>query len=156
MKLALLGCDDETLALVRTAIAESDHALVAAYDTAEFMPQVQALAPIARLDEDWETLLLGNLADVVIVARTFAEVSRNKARTIAEPTMPRAPATNIFSIALMRASVGHPYPTRNNRRPDSLRVCRVRPSRHRVDLPRPFHAPSVQAMRKEQNTHDLA
>ena len=77
MKLALLGCDDETLALVRGAIAEGDHALVAAYDTAEFQSQVQALAPSARLDEDWETLLLGNLADVVIVARGRLDPSRS-------------------------------------------------------------------------------
>ena len=68
MRLALLGCDDETLALVHGAIAEGDHALVAAFDTAQFRPQVESLTPLARLDEDWETLLLGTLADVVIVA----------------------------------------------------------------------------------------
>lgn len=77
MKLALLGCDDETLALVQGAIADGDHALVAAYDTAEFQSQVQALAPSARLDEDWETLLLGNLADVVIVSRGRLDPSRS-------------------------------------------------------------------------------
>ncbi|MGI8979139.1 MAG: hypothetical protein ACR2FY_07935 [Pirellulaceae bacterium] len=76
MKLALLGCDEETLALVREAIAEGEHALVAAYDTAEFKSQVQSLASSARLDEDWETLLLGNVADVVIVARGRLDPSR--------------------------------------------------------------------------------
>ena len=77
MKLALLGCDDETLALVREAIARDEHTLVAAYDTAAFRPQVESLAPSARLDEDWETLLLGTLADVVIVARGRLDPSRS-------------------------------------------------------------------------------
>lgn len=77
MKLALLGCDDEALALVRGAIAQGEHALVAAYDAAAFVPQVQSLAPRARLDEDWETLLLGTLADVVMVARGRLDPSRS-------------------------------------------------------------------------------
>jgi hypothetical protein len=77
MKLALLGCDDESLALVREAIVQGEHALVAAYDTAKFRPQVESLAPSARLDEDWETLLLGTLADVVIVARGRLDPSRS-------------------------------------------------------------------------------
>jgi hypothetical protein len=77
MKLALLGCDDESLALVREAIVQGEHALVAAHDTAEFRPQVESLAPSARLDEDWETLLLGTLADVVIVARGRLDPSRS-------------------------------------------------------------------------------
>lgn len=77
MKLALLGCDDETLALIRGAIAGGDHSLVAAYDTAEHRQQVQSLAPLARLDEDWESLLLGTLSDVVIVARGRLDPSRS-------------------------------------------------------------------------------
>jgi hypothetical protein len=77
MKLALLGCDDETLALIRGAVAEGDHALVAAYDTAEHRQQVKSLAPQARLDEDWEALLLGTLADVVIIARGRLDPSRS-------------------------------------------------------------------------------
>jgi len=77
MKLALLGGDDETLALVREAIAHGGHTLVAAYDSAAFAPQVQTLAPHARLDEDWETLLLGTLVDVVIVARGRLDPSRS-------------------------------------------------------------------------------
>ena len=77
MKLALLGCDDEALALVREAIAHDEHALVAAYDTAKFGPQLESLAPSARLDEYWETLLLGTLADVVIVARGRLDPSRS-------------------------------------------------------------------------------
>lgn len=77
MKLALLGCDDETLALVRGAIASGDHALVAAFDTAEHRQQVQSLAPQARMDEDWESLLLGTLSEVVIVARGRLDPSKS-------------------------------------------------------------------------------
>lgn len=77
MKLALLGCDDEALALLTEATRDGEHALVAAYDTAEFRSRVEQLWPVARLDEDWETLLLGNLADVVIVARGRFDPSRS-------------------------------------------------------------------------------
>jgi len=77
MKLALLGCDDEALALLSEVVGQGEHALVAAFDTAEFRSQVQQLAPAARLDEDWESLLLGNLADVVVVARGRLDPSRS-------------------------------------------------------------------------------
>src|SRR5436190_568094 len=77
MKLALLGCDNEALALLEEATRPPGHALVAAYDTAEFRARVAELWPKARLDEDWESLLLGDLADVVIVARGRLDPSRS-------------------------------------------------------------------------------
>lgn len=68
MKLALLGCDDESLDLLRAALA-SGHTLAAAYDAAGYHTQLRQLAPLVRLDDDWESLLVGSVADGVIVAR---------------------------------------------------------------------------------------
>ena len=75
MKIALLGCDEEALELVRSATAGGDHVLVAAFDAAEFAPQLRSVAPLARLDDEWESLLVGTAADAVIVARGRLDTS---------------------------------------------------------------------------------
>ncbi|HUE72521.1 MAG TPA: hypothetical protein VMP01_16675 [Pirellulaceae bacterium] len=69
MKLALLGCDDEALALLTSAVLDGIHTLVAAYDAAGFVPRLRALVPRARFDDDWESLLVASGIDAVIVAR---------------------------------------------------------------------------------------
>ncbi len=69
MKFALLGCDDEALELVASALAEGNHALVAAYDVAAYQARLRQLAPLARYNDDWESLLVGSEAEAVIVAR---------------------------------------------------------------------------------------
>ena len=69
MKLTLLGHDGESLALVEWAIVEGGHELVAAYDVGRAVADVRALAPAVRLGESWEALVLGSVADAVIVGR---------------------------------------------------------------------------------------
>lgn len=69
MRLALLGCDDETLTLIKRVVSQEGHTLAAAFDLGEFAPEIQKLAPLVSVREDWESLLLGNLCDVLIVAR---------------------------------------------------------------------------------------
>lgn len=76
MKLALLGCDDETLALVRWAVLAGGHELVAAYDIGNRTDDVTAIAPAAQLGGDWESLVLGTQADAVIVARGLAGLTK--------------------------------------------------------------------------------
>ncbi|MDX1943778.1 MAG: hypothetical protein SFU86_00100 [Pirellulaceae bacterium] len=71
MKLALLGADDEALALVAAA-QKMGHDLVAAFDVGQFRKPLLGLEPGVRLDEQWESLLLGGRADAVIVARGLA------------------------------------------------------------------------------------
>jgi hypothetical protein len=75
MKLALLGIDDDALALVRWAIAAGGHELVAAYDCGHREREVRELAPQSRLSESWESLVLGSAADAVIVGRGGAELA---------------------------------------------------------------------------------
>lgn len=98
MKLALLGCDDETLDLLRAALA-SGHTLVAAYDAAGYHSQLRQLAPLVRLDDDWESLLVGTVAEGVIVARgkldpsaetgfSGSERREDQLRKLAQATVP--------------------------------------------------------------------
>jgi hypothetical protein len=69
MRLALLGCDEEALALVASALADGNHAFVAAYDASAYQSRLRQLAPQARYDDDWESLLVAGDIDAVIVAR---------------------------------------------------------------------------------------
>ena len=69
MQLALLGCDDEALALVASAVDSGRHALVAAYDAAGHVPRLRVIAPRARFNDDWESLFVDSGIDAVIVAR---------------------------------------------------------------------------------------
>ena len=75
MKLALLGIDDDALDLVRWAVAGGGHELVAAYDVGSRAAEVRALAPRAQLNESWEALVLGSMAEAVIVGRGGAELA---------------------------------------------------------------------------------
>lgn len=69
MKLALLGCDDEALVLLTSAVLDDNHTLVAAYDAAAYQSRLREIAPLARYDDDWESLLVAGGIDAVIVAR---------------------------------------------------------------------------------------
>jgi hypothetical protein len=75
MKLARLGCDEEALEIVRCALAGGQHTLAAAFDAAGYLPQLKTLAPLARCDDEWESLLAGTVAEAVIVARGRLDLS---------------------------------------------------------------------------------
>jgi len=76
MKIAVLGVDDQVLRLVR-AIADSDeHRVVSVCDAATHAVEVRRLAPHADFDDGWESLLLGSVADAVIVGRTGSDAER--------------------------------------------------------------------------------
>lgn len=75
MKLALLGADNDSLELVRWALEHAGHELVAAYDSEGHTTELRNLAPHIRLNESWEALVLGSLADAVIVGRGGKEVA---------------------------------------------------------------------------------
>src|SRR5262245_52902893 len=72
MKLALLGADDESLELIRWGVREGGHELISAFDLAGREGEVRELAPNVRLNEDWESLVLGSAVNAVIVARAGA------------------------------------------------------------------------------------
>src|SRR5258708_905442 len=69
MDLALLGADEEALALLRFAAAGGSHHLVAAFDVGPLAAAVREINPDVQIGEDWESLLIGSQADLVLVAR---------------------------------------------------------------------------------------
>ena len=74
MKLALIGSDDESVALAHWAI-EHGHQLVAAYDVGSRADKVRTIAPNVRIGDDWESLVLGTQVDGVIIGRGMAGTS---------------------------------------------------------------------------------
>lgn len=123
MKLALIGADDESLELVRWAVDEGRHELVSAFDVGQWTEQVHALAPGVRLNEDWESLVLGSAVDAVIVARAGAgltaatgipdeERRAEQLRKLAQAAVPMlvfCPACEAivgFEIEMIRRDVG--------------------------------------------------
>jgi hypothetical protein len=68
MRLALLGIDEEALAIARWAVLADGHELVAAYDVGTRGDEVTSFAP-AAVSGDWESLVLRTHCDAVIVAR---------------------------------------------------------------------------------------
>lgn len=69
MKFALLGADSDTFALARAIARHESHSLVWIAEAGDNARALHELAPEARLTDDWESLLSGEVADVVLVAR---------------------------------------------------------------------------------------
>jgi len=69
MKLAILGADDESLALVRWAVEQGGHELAAAYDSGSLAAELRQLAPQLKTGESWEALVAGSGIEAVIVGR---------------------------------------------------------------------------------------
>lgn len=69
MRIALLGADEEALLLVRHAVLARGHSLAAACDVGAWSGPLAQLAPGVRLEDNWESLVLGSVAEAVIVAR---------------------------------------------------------------------------------------
>ncbi|MBX3413637.1 MAG: hypothetical protein KF708_13180 [Pirellulales bacterium] len=69
MKFALLGADAPTLALAQAIARHEVHSLVWMAETGNAARTLHELAPAAKLTDDWESLLSGEVADVVLVAR---------------------------------------------------------------------------------------
>lgn len=68
MRLALLGSDHEIQALLRELPADSGHTIVAAYDANENTLPLGALLPHVDRGDNWESLLVRDDIDLVIVA----------------------------------------------------------------------------------------
>ena len=78
MRLALLGLDDETLALLRWGVERENAEIVVAHDVPpELEPRLRQLAPRARVNEpEWEGLLLEGTVDLVVVSRGRADAAQ--------------------------------------------------------------------------------
>ena len=120
MKFALLGIDEDALALARWVDASSDHELVAVCDAAD-RPDLASLFPGASFSYAWEELLLGSVADAVIVAAGDAELRSEQLRRLVVEGMPLVvshPAIDsvlvyyeLAALAEEFGSVGVAYPS---------------------------------------------
>jgi predicted dehydrogenase len=89
MKLALLGIDAEVLALAEAAMNGRRHHVVAVYDAGQPTDELRQLAPLARWNDQWESLLLGTVADAVIVAsRPSDELRADQLRNLVKAGVP--------------------------------------------------------------------
>ncbi|HEY2410825.1 MAG TPA: hypothetical protein VGI40_01200 [Pirellulaceae bacterium] len=75
MKLALLGADADSIALVCWAANEGGHRIVVAYESQAFETELTGLAPGIRVNNNWEELFLGSVADAVIIGRGGREAA---------------------------------------------------------------------------------
>lgn len=69
MKFALLGADSDTLSLARAIARHEQHTLVWIAEAGDESRTLHEIAPEAKVTDDWESLLSGEVADVVLVAR---------------------------------------------------------------------------------------
>jgi hypothetical protein len=123
MRIAILGADDESVALIRWAVREGRHDLVAAYDSNSHTAALRQFAPAVRIDESWEELLLGSAADAVVVGRggkeaavqqpiDFAERRADQLRKLVQAAVPMiivCPACEAivgFEIEMIRRDTG--------------------------------------------------
>src|SRR5262245_7451693 len=87
MKLAVIGADEESLALLRWAVQHGSHELIAAFDSDAQAPQLRSINPQIPLSDNWEELFLASAADAVIVGRGGKEAA---ARAHIDPAERRA------------------------------------------------------------------
>jgi len=87
MKLAMIGADEDALALAAWAVVQGGHELVAAYDSEACRRQLHAIAPRVAVSENWEELFLESSADAVIIGRGGKEAA---ARANIDPAERRA------------------------------------------------------------------
>jgi myo-inositol 2-dehydrogenase/D-chiro-inositol 1-dehydrogenase len=69
MKFALLGAEPDILPLLAAIRGSVQHTLVAAYETSAAQELDLNSFGVSEIDDEWESLLLGSLADAVIVCR---------------------------------------------------------------------------------------
>lgn len=85
MKVALLGCDHNTLQLATEIARDATHELVWAHDVSVHEPALRAASPGILVAEHWEGLLGGTIADVVVVSRaTDQQLRADQLRKLAQ------------------------------------------------------------------------
>lgn len=90
MKFALLGVDAEVLAVAKELVAGGEHEIVAVIEPGEFLAELRTLAPLAKLSDEWEGLLLTGVSGVVIVGRAAisAETRADQLRKLTQAVVP--------------------------------------------------------------------
>src|SRR5437016_2606807 len=87
MKLAVVGADEDALNLLRWAVEQGGHELVAAYNSEAQATQLRAINSQIALSDNWEELFLASAADAVVFGRGGKEAA---ARASIDPAERRA------------------------------------------------------------------
>lgn len=89
MNFALLGNDPDALALALAVTRRADQALVWGHDLGAAEAALRPAAPGMRVADEWEELLAGSVADVVIVAAAVEQETReDQLRKLAQAAVP--------------------------------------------------------------------
>ncbi len=68
MRFALIGCNDDCLHIARAIVESSAHSIVSIHNADAYREPLSKLAPAAKWSDDWESLLVAEEADAVVVA----------------------------------------------------------------------------------------
>ena len=102
MNLALLGSDAPSRELVRAAAASGEHRLVWGCELGDFEAEFRRLAPAAGISQHWESLLSGELADGLIVARGSDDDQRaDQLRKLVQAGLPMLVSHPVHSSMLV-------------------------------------------------------
>lgn len=113
MNFALLGPDEDVLTLARALAANHEHRIVAICEPGEHAAALRSLAPQARVDVQWESLLLETIVDAVIVGRSApVDVRADQLRKLVQAKVPllvvhpSVEAIVGYEIEMIRRDVG--------------------------------------------------
>jgi predicted dehydrogenase len=113
LRLALLGLDSDVLALARAAQALPEFQVAIVCDTTSPSDELRGIAPLARYEPHWESLLLENQVDAVIVATGGdGEVSAEQLRKLVQAKVPLLVVTPAcesivgFEVDMIRGDTG--------------------------------------------------
>ena len=89
MRFALIGCNDDSIRIVRAIVATDTHSLASIHNADAFREQLSHLAPAAVWSEHWESLLVAGEVDAVIVAsHSDAIVFEDQCRKLVQASVP--------------------------------------------------------------------
>lgn len=89
MRFALIGCNDDSLRIVRAIAGSGVHTIASIHNADAFREPLCRLAPTAVWSDDWESLLVAEEADAVIVAsHADAIVFEDQCRKLVQANVP--------------------------------------------------------------------
>ncbi|MBX7072461.1 MAG: hypothetical protein K1X71_04885 [Pirellulales bacterium] len=88
MRLALIGADPQVNALLERVLDDPEHQVVWATESTALAPAVRGKIGRATIDEHWETLLAGRVADAVIIARGEPDLRAEQLRKLSQSGVP--------------------------------------------------------------------
>lgn len=113
MKFALLDIDEDVFHIAQGIAASAEHEITTCYNPGNYGEAINGLAPHSTIASGWESLLLENLVDVVVVGRSDTAESRSdkikklvQARVPLLVVHPACEAIVGYEIEMIRRDVG--------------------------------------------------